>query len=160
MAFPPPEPQVPVFYYPLTVTCDPDVAGTASGRGSYAPETVVTDAVAVINAYLSGDSSSINVSVADVNRDGVIDITDAVAIINLTFGSKRGSKNGSKLATLVEVMCYAQDIIYSCNSCWFVVKKLCGGLLCQSLCLIPSHWRPQILSISFRISTQLSIRRF
>ena len=38
----PPEPQVPVFYYPLTVTCDPDVAGTASGRGSYAPETVVT----------------------------------------------------------------------------------------------------------------------
>jgi len=69
----------------------------------------VTDTVAVINAYLSGDSSSINVSVADVNRDGVIDITDAVAIINLTFGSKRGSKNGSKLATLVEVMCYAQD---------------------------------------------------
>ena len=38
----PPEPQVPVFYYPLTVTCDPDVAGIASGRGSYAPETVVT----------------------------------------------------------------------------------------------------------------------
>ena len=69
----------------------------------------MTDAMAVINAYLSGDSSSINVSVADMNRDGVIDITDAVAIINLTFGSKRGSKNGSKLATLVEVMCYAQD---------------------------------------------------
>ena len=251
----PPEPQVPVFYYPLTVTCDPDVAGTASGRGSYAPETVVTvstsarsgytfshwtlngeriaqpasfshtttadamdfvahynldpidpaeptmnvksrlyltsepegictfnrtsgafvqadqyvavdvtnadqwyeftgwyngsvlvsdvqsfnyltdyqdvtltahfrelpftpvdpsdpesqggdiqtldngdangdgsvdvtDAVAVINAYLSGDSSSINVSVADVNRDGVIDITDAVAIINLYLNNQ------------------------------------------------------------------------
>lgn len=251
----PPEPQVPVFYYPLTVTCDPDVAGTASGRGSYAPETVVTvstsarsgytfshwtlngerieqpasfsyttvadamdfvahynldpidpaeptmnvksrlyltsepegictfnrtsgafvqadqyvavdvtnadqwyeftgwyngnvlvsdvqsfnyltdyqdvtltahfrelpftpvdpsdpesqggdiqtldngdtngdgsvdvtDAVAVINAYLSGDNSSINVSVADVNRDGVIDITDAVAIINLYLNNQ------------------------------------------------------------------------
>lgn len=251
----PPEPQVPVFYYPLTVACDPDVAGTASGRGSYAPETVVTvstsarsgytfshwtlngerieqpasfsyttvaeamdfvahynldpidpaeptmnvksrlyltsepegictfnrtsgafvqadqyvavdvtnadqwyeftgwyngsvlvsdvqsfnyltdyqdvtltahfrelpftpvdpsdpesqggdiqtldngdangdgsvdvtDAVAVINAYLSGDSSSINVSVADVNRDGVIDITDAVAIINLYLNNQ------------------------------------------------------------------------
>jgi len=251
----PPEPQVPVFYYPLTVTCDPDVAGTASGRGSYAPETVVTvstsarsgytfshwtlngerieqpesfsytttadamdfvahynldpidpaeptmnvksrlyltsepegictfnrtsgafvqadqyvavdvtnadqwyeftgwyngnvlvsdvqsfnyltdyqdvtltahfrelpftpidpsdpesqggdiqtldngdangdgsvdvtDAVAVINAYLSGDNSSINVSVADVNRDGMIDITDAVAIINLYLNNQ------------------------------------------------------------------------
>ena len=53
--------------------------GDANGDGS----TDVTDAVAVINAYLSGDNSSINVSVADVNRDGVIDITDAVAIINL-----------------------------------------------------------------------------
>ena len=43
----------------------------------------VTDAVAVINAYLTNDTSSINVDVADVNHDGVIDITDAVAIINL-----------------------------------------------------------------------------
>ncbi|MBR5395070.1 MAG: hypothetical protein IK144_08320 [Bacteroidaceae bacterium] len=43
----------------------------------------VTDAVAVINAYLTNDTSGINVSLADVNKDGVIDITDAVAIINL-----------------------------------------------------------------------------
>ena len=43
----------------------------------------VTDAVAIINAYLTNDTSGINVSLADVNKDGVIDITDAVAIINL-----------------------------------------------------------------------------
>lgn len=43
----------------------------------------VTDAVAVINAYLTNDASSINESLSDVNKDGVIDITDAVAIINL-----------------------------------------------------------------------------
>lgn len=43
----------------------------------------VTDAVAVINAYLNNDTSSINPSLADVNGDGEIDITDAVAIINL-----------------------------------------------------------------------------
>ena len=43
----------------------------------------VTDAVAVINAYLTNDTSGINVSLADVNKDGIIDITDAVAIINL-----------------------------------------------------------------------------
>ena len=47
----PPEPQVPVFYYPLTVTCDPDVAGTASGRGSYAPETVVTVSTSARSGY-------------------------------------------------------------------------------------------------------------
>lgn len=58
--------------------------GDANGDGSVD----VTDAVAVINAYLSGDSSSINVSVADVNRDGVIDITDAVAIINLYLNNQ------------------------------------------------------------------------
>ena len=43
----------------------------------------VTDAVAVINAYLTSDTSGINVGLADINHDGVIDITDAVAIINL-----------------------------------------------------------------------------
>ena len=48
----------------------------------------VTDAVAVINAYLTNDTSSINVDVADVNHDGVIDITDAVAIINLYLNSQ------------------------------------------------------------------------
>ena len=58
--------------------------GDANGDGSVD----VTDAVAVINAYLSGDNSSINVSVADVNRDGMIDITDAVAIINLYLNNQ------------------------------------------------------------------------
>ena len=48
----------------------------------------VTDAVAVINAYLTSDQSSINAGVADVNHDGVIDITDAVAIINLYLNSQ------------------------------------------------------------------------
>lgn len=48
----------------------------------------VTDAVAVINAYLTNDTSSINVGVADVNHDGIIDITDAVAIINLYLNSQ------------------------------------------------------------------------
>lgn len=48
----------------------------------------VTDAVAVINAYLTSDQSGINAGVADVNHDGVIDITDAVAIINLYLNSQ------------------------------------------------------------------------
>jgi hypothetical protein len=30
-------------------------------------------------------------------------------IINSSFGSKNGSRNGSKLATLLGVMCFAQD---------------------------------------------------
>ncbi len=42
----------------------------------------VTDAVKVINVYLSGDDSSVKMSVADVNQDRTIDVTDAVAIIN------------------------------------------------------------------------------
>lgn len=33
----PAEPQVPVFYYPLTVACTPVEAGYASGKGSYTP---------------------------------------------------------------------------------------------------------------------------
>ena len=46
------------------------------------------DFVAVINAYLTSDQSGINADVADVNHDGVIDITDAVAIINLYLNSQ------------------------------------------------------------------------
>lgn len=42
----------------------------------------VTDAVRVINVYLSGDDSSVKMSVADMNQDRTIDVTDAVAIIN------------------------------------------------------------------------------
>ena len=60
------------------------MTGDANADGSVD----VTDAVAVINAYLSGDNSAINVGVADVNHDGVIDITDAVAIINLYLNSQ------------------------------------------------------------------------
>ncbi len=52
--------------------------GDANGDGSVD----VTDAVAVINAYLSGNNEDIHEDVADINHDGVIDITDAVAIIN------------------------------------------------------------------------------
>lgn len=48
----------------------------------------VTDAVAVINAYLSGDTSGVNAGLSDVNGDGVIDITDAVAIINLYLNAQ------------------------------------------------------------------------
>lgn len=58
--------------------------GDANGDGSVD----VTDAVAVINAYLSGNNDNINVGVADVNHDNVIDITDAVAIINLYLNSQ------------------------------------------------------------------------
>ena len=58
--------------------------GDANGDGSVD----VTDAVAVINAYLTTDQSSINVSLSDVNHDGIIDITDAVAIINLYLNSQ------------------------------------------------------------------------
>ena len=35
----PADPQTPVFYYPLTVKCEPAGAGYASGNGSYAPGT-------------------------------------------------------------------------------------------------------------------------
>lgn len=58
--------------------------GDADGDGSVD----VTDAVAVINAYLNNDTSGINTGVADVNHDGVIDITDAVAIINLYLNAQ------------------------------------------------------------------------
>ena len=60
------------------------LTGDANGDGSVD----VTDAVAVINAYLTSDQSSINTGVADVNHDEVIDITDAVAIINLYLNSQ------------------------------------------------------------------------
>ena len=60
------------------------MTGDANGDGSVD----VTDAVAVINAYLSGSNASIHAGVADVNHDGVIDITDAVAIINLYLNSQ------------------------------------------------------------------------
>ena len=60
------------------------LTGDANGDGSVD----VTDAVAVINAYLSGSNDSIHEDVADVNHDGVIDITDAVAIINLYLNSQ------------------------------------------------------------------------
>ena len=74
---------------PFTPT-DPDepisplLTGDADGDGSVD----VTDAVAVINAYLTNNTSGINVGVADINHDGVIDITDAVGIINLYLNSQ------------------------------------------------------------------------
>lgn len=59
------------------------LTGDADGDG----QVDVTDAVAVINAYLTKDNSGIHVEVADIDHDGVIDITDAVGIINIYLNS-------------------------------------------------------------------------
>lgn len=48
----------------------------------------VTDAVAVINAYLSGNANAVSLALADMNGDGIIDITDAVAIINIYLNAE------------------------------------------------------------------------
>lgn len=48
----------------------------------------VTDAVAVINAYVHEDNSRINVYLADMNDDGEINITDAVGIINVYLNAE------------------------------------------------------------------------
>lgn len=48
----------------------------------------ISDAVAVINAYIQGDCSRINVFLADMNDDGVINITDAVGIINVYLNAE------------------------------------------------------------------------
>ena len=54
------------------------IAGDINGDGVVD----ITDAVALINRYLSGTTATLVLSVADMNDDGVIDITDAVAIVN------------------------------------------------------------------------------
>ena len=43
----------------------------------------VSDAVAVINVFLTGDTDKVNPNLSDANVDGVIDITDAVLVINI-----------------------------------------------------------------------------
>jgi hypothetical protein len=54
------------------------IAGDINGDGVVD----ITDAVALINRYLSGTTDTLNLSIADMNNDGVVDITDAVAIVN------------------------------------------------------------------------------
>jgi hypothetical protein len=48
----------------------------------------ITDATALINYLLYGDSSGINLEAANVNNDSGVDITDATALINyLLYGA-------------------------------------------------------------------------
>ena len=49
---PPADPQVPVFYYPLTVACNPTGGANVSGKGNYAPGTVVTVSTSPIAVYI------------------------------------------------------------------------------------------------------------
>lgn len=42
----------------------------------------ITDAVLVLNCYLSGDSSSEMIKRCDVNADGTVDMSDAVQVLN------------------------------------------------------------------------------
>lgn len=65
-----------------------DVQIYATGDANEDGNVNVTDAVAVINAYLTEDNTGINVNLADVNHDGVINISDAVAIINIYLNSQ------------------------------------------------------------------------
>lgn len=48
----PADPQVPVFYYPLTVTCDPVGAAQTSGKGNYAPGSSVTVSTSANAGYI------------------------------------------------------------------------------------------------------------
>ena len=47
----PADPQVPVFYYPLTVACQPEGAAYTSGKGNYAPEQSVTVSTSAKSGY-------------------------------------------------------------------------------------------------------------
>ena len=47
----PPDPQVPVFYYPLTVACEPGQAGYVGGNGSYAPGSTQTVSTSANSGY-------------------------------------------------------------------------------------------------------------
>ncbi len=75
-------------YSGTNITSNFNVKSYALGDANEDGSVDVTDAVAVINAYLNGDNSNINVGAADVNHDNVIDITDAVAIVNLYLNNQ------------------------------------------------------------------------
>lgn len=69
--------------------------GSGSGVENTAPGDIdsdgtidVTDAVALLNAYLNGETGDMNVNVADVNSDGSIDVTDAVEILNIYLNNQ------------------------------------------------------------------------
>lgn len=60
-----------------------DVQTHAKGDANEDGTVDVADAVAIINVYLTQDTSMVNTRLADANGDGVIDIADAVNVINL-----------------------------------------------------------------------------
>lgn len=69
--------------------------GSSSGVENTAPGDIdadgtidVTDAVALLNAYLNGETGDMNPNVADVNNDGSIDVTDAVEILNIYLNNQ------------------------------------------------------------------------
>ena len=75
----PSEPSTPTLPDGQTVDVQTKLTGDVNEDGAVD----ITDAVAVINVYLTGETSAVNSALADVNGDGSIDITDAVAIINI-----------------------------------------------------------------------------
>jgi len=75
----PSEPSTPTLPDGQTVDVQTKLTGDVNEDGAVD----ITDAVAVINVYLTGETSAVNPALADINGDGSIDITDAVAIINI-----------------------------------------------------------------------------
>lgn len=75
----PDEPQPPVFYYALTAMCDPDGAGTTSGKGNYAPGTTVTVRTSARTGYtflywtLNGELYSTDMSFSYTTVEGFMD---------------------------------------------------------------------------------------
>jgi len=86
-------PPPPVLPFDPTNPSEPESQGgdiQTSSKGDVNGDGVidVTDAVAVINAYLSGNANAVSLALADMNGDGIIDITDAVAIINIYLNAE------------------------------------------------------------------------
>ncbi len=77
------------FVYDPSAPADPSTAEGQSnvqthetGDANEDGQVDVSDAVAIINAYLNSDTSAVNANLSDANGDGVVDISDAVVIIN------------------------------------------------------------------------------
>ena len=75
----PAEPSTPVFYYALTAVCDPDGAGTTSGKGNYAPGQTVTVRTSARAGYtfqywtLNGEQYSTDMSFNYETVEGAMD---------------------------------------------------------------------------------------
>ena len=75
----PDEPSMPVFYYALTAVCDPDGAGTTSGKGNYAPGQTVTVRTSARAGYtfqywtLNGEQYSTDMSFTYETVEGAMD---------------------------------------------------------------------------------------